>query len=375
MRTRFVLAWGLLAATVAVAQEPVISSFRGNGSLVWTNVPNTNALYRVEWAASAGGPWYRTLQAIQGMDGRTGATFSVQVPMFYRVVMATNPPPAGMVLIDGGDVVLGGEGVDVRTNFISAFYMEEMEVSRGLWDRVVSWALTNGYNFSYPTGWYGTNQTPRQPVVGVNWFDCARWCNARSEFEGLTPCYCTGPAKDVVYRTGHENILNGWVRWDANGYRLPTVAEWEKAARGGRLGRLFPSGKDTISHADANYHSLFGGVGAAAYDKGPEYGYHPAYTNQTGPYCSPAGSFPANPLGLHDMDGNAVEWCWDWYGPVSPDYAQDPRGPDTASSSRLYHGAGWLNTHSAVHAQCHVFGYVDPGYTWADFGFRTVRKP
>jgi len=365
---------GLWAATVAVAQDPVVTSFRGNGTLVWTNLPNTNALYRVEWAASAGGPWHRTFQAIQGMDGRTSGTFSVEVPMFYRVVMATNPPPPGMVLIDGGDAVLGIEG-DYRTNFVSAFYMDEMEVPRGLWDRVVAWAVTNGYDFSYPTGQFGSAQTPRQPIVGINWYDCARWCNARSEMEGLTPCYCTGPAKDVVYRTGSENVMNSWVRCDANGYRLPTCAEWEKAARGGRVGRLYPSGKDTISHGDACFFSYFGGVGAEPSDKGPEYGYHPAYTNQPLPWCSPVGNFPANPLGLHDMDGNAMEWVWDWYGAGPAGYVQDPHGPDAASSWRRTQGSGWQAGHGASYAILHSNGYADPGIPSADHGLRTVRKP
>ena len=67
-----------------------------------------------------------------------------------------------------------------------------------------------------------------------------KWCNARSEKEGLRPVYYTSAAQTTVYRTGQVDVQNDWVNWSANGYRLPTEAEWEKAARGGVSGHRFP---------------------------------------------------------------------------------------------------------------------------------------
>ena len=85
----------------------------------------------------------------------------------------------------------------------------------------------------------------------VNWYDCVKWCNARSQQEGLTPVYYTDAGLTQVYTNGETTTV--YANWTANGYRLPTEAEWEKAARGGLSGQRFPWG-NTITESQANYY-------------------------------------------------------------------------------------------------------------------------
>ena len=365
-------------ALQSLGQSPVITSFQGNGRLSWTNAVNSDALYRVEWASQAGGPWYRTFDNIGSLDGHSATGFTVAVPMIYRVVMATNQPPQGMVWIDGGDVELGqtsvgGEAVPVHTNFISGFWMDEMEVTKAKWDAVASWAATNGYDIN---GGSASGKATNHPVQMVTWYECVKWCNARSQQEGLTPCYYLASSHTLLwlYTSGEHDLTNSWVNWSANGYRLPTEAEWEKAARGGRQGRLFPWGGDTIQHARANYYSDPGFV----YDTSPTRNFHPTYNDGVSPYTSPVGSFPANGYGLHDMAGNVWEWCWDWFGDYTPGYQTDPHGPATGKygAQRVIRGGSWAD--GANRARCADRAvHLDPGAADAVFayGFRCARGP
>ena len=115
----------------------------------------------------------------------------------------------------------------------------------------------------------------------------------------------------------------------SQGYRLPTEAEWEKAARGGASGHRFPwSDADTITHSRANYYvRTQNGTNYYAYDISPTPGDHPIFNDGTLPYTSPVGSFAANGYGLYDMAGNVWEWCWDWYGLYSSGSQTDSHGP------------------------------------------------
>lgn len=266
-----------------------------------------------------------------------------------------------MSLIPSGSFVMGdtldgeSDALPLHTVTVSAFYMDQTEVTKAKWDEIYSWAVTNGYSF-----YGGLGKAQNHPVQTVSWYDCVKWANARSEREGLTACYTVG---GTVYRTG-ESDPN--CNWTANGYRLPTEAEWEKAARGGASGHRFPwSDSDTIQHARANYYS----DASLAYDTSATRGYHPSY-KYSAPYTSPVSSFTPNGYGLYDMAGNAWEWCWDWYGSYSSSPSTDPRGSG-AGSFRVGRGGSWVD--DATICRVSHRGGALPANAINNIGFRLVR--
>ena len=286
-------------------------------------------------------------------------------------LVAAAAPPPGMVLIPAGAFTMGNSvaaDTDITnatpvSTMVSAFYMDVNEVTLSQWQSVYYWAKDNGYT-DLPGG---SGKSPNYPVETVSWYDCVKWCNARSEQAGKTPVYYTDNEQTVIYKTGTVNVTNAQAKWTANGYRLPTEAEWEKAARGGRAGYRFPWG-NTITQNLANYYGV---TASYPYDLGPD-GYNAiGSVGGTSPATSPAGTFAANGYGLNDMAGNVLEWCWDWYG--TP-YAggTDPRGP-AVGAFRVFRGGSWVS--GAFSARCARRVDYDP--TNADFsvGFRAVLTP
>jgi len=174
--------------------------------------------------------------------------------------------------------------------------------------------------------------------------------------------YYTDAGLTQVFTNGE---VTPYVNWTASGYRLPTEAEWEKAARGGLSGQRFPWG-NVITENLANYYGNTG----YSYDLGPN-GYNSIGSiGGTSPATSPVGSFAANGYGLYDMAGNVYEWCWDWYG--TP-YAggSDPHGPAGPLSNRVLRGGYWADF--ANLARCAYRGTVNPFYAYSNIGFRCVR--
>jgi formylglycine-generating enzyme required for sulfatase activity len=351
-------------ATGGRATDLTIQSYDATGRLVFSNVP-TAAVYVVESAISPTGPWM-TAQAARAPISELNLGTNGPSICFYRVVAgitnAVTPEPADMTLIPAGNFQMGDNLNDgwegewpVHMVYVSGFYMDKTGVTWAKWQEVRTYADANGYDI----GSVGAGIVANHPAYAVNWYDVVKWCNARSQRDGLVPCYSRDGG---TYKTGqYDDIV---CNWSANGYRLPTEAEREKAARGGLSCKRFPWG-DTIDHTRANYYAA---PATYFYDLGYE-GLDTRF-QAIFPCTSPAGSFAPNDYGLYDMSGNLWEWCWDWYGTYYSGSVNNPRGP-AFGSSRVLRGGTWMMRASSARVACRA--YTTPDVRYGSFGFRSVR--
>jgi formylglycine-generating enzyme required for sulfatase activity len=284
---------------------------------------------------------------------------------FFRLIRNTTSD--GMVFIPAGSFTMGdtldGEDDAIPTNiYVSAFYMDTNLVSFNQWETVYAYATNQGYSFDNA----GAGKVANYPVETVDWYDCVKWCNARSQLAGLVPVYYTDAGMTQVYTNGDTDMV--YPNCAANGYRLPTEAECEKAARGGLSGQRFPWG-NTISESQANYYI---DTNDYPYDLGSYNGYNTNFNTTGFPYTSPVGYFAPNGYGLYDMAGNVLEWCWDWYGtPLGQPTTINPTGP-TSGSNRACRGGDW-GIH-AIGMRCAARNHALPYGTDNVFGFRCVRR-
>ncbi len=289
-----------------------IHNINGNMILSWTEVPNAVS-YIVEGSDSTNSGFsnisYRGSFTMQDstMSWSQSAT---QPHQFYRVKSLLSE----FVLVPGGTFTMGAtystEGylpAPLHQVTLSPFYISNFEVTQAEWLSVM------GTNPSYFTG------NLNLPVNNIIWCKCIVYCNKRSIADSLTPCYFL-----PGYGTNPDNWPEGncpdtiSCNWAANGYRLPTEAEWEYAARG-------------ASNTPDYYYAGSDSINAVSW-----------YSINSSGIVHPVGEKKPNAIGLFDMSGNMAEWCWDNWGDYNLEPQINPTGPPVLIDHRkALRGGSW----------------------------------
>ena len=305
-------------------------------------------------AAHSFGDWIVTKAATKEAKGSKERVCTV---CNYKEVVDIAKIPENFVLIPAGTFQMGSnEGYDRNkpvheVTITKSFYMGKYEVTQAEYEQYCS------YGSSSPNLGYGVGDN--YPAYYVSWYDALVYCNKRSMAEGLTPCYSisgsTDPEKWGTVPTSSNNTWNAVVcNWNANGYRLPTEAEWEYAAR-----------------AEDNTVASLTYSGTSDVNKLGEYAWYSSNSNSK---THEVGTKKANGFGLYDMSGNVWEWCWNWFTNSSYDAEAEGGSDPTGASSgwnRVFRGSSWYGDS----VDCAVsYRYSNDLYgRYGDLGFRVVR--
>lgn len=322
------------------------------GSLTWNSVAGWNYSVEVSTDLNQGFVPFKTLAGAAGQTTVPLPDVSPSLTAWFRVrayppVEAWSEPARPCVaahpfsLIPAGDFIMGdsefGGGIEYPQHPVtltSPYQMDIYDVTISDWVAVCAWAATNGYDLN-PTPLF--EMPTNHPIQAVSWYDAVKWCNARSEMEGRVPSYYSDQAGQNVYRAGELDLVSANVNWAGNGYRLPTEAEWERAARGGLPHANFPWG-DT---ADASQFNVWQYWVEVLDIQSPFF----PWTTPVGYFNgrqTPPGPDMTNGFGLYDMAGNVWQWCWDRASDYSPLQQFNPAGPD-AGDQRINRGGSWWN--------------------------------
>lgn len=280
-------------------------------------------------------------------DGEDTATDSLGITTYQIVI------PGAMVSVAGGTFTMidpSKQTPDTVTVTVSDFTIGKYEVTQKEWEDVLG---SNPAEYD-PTNNIGVGDN--NPVFHVGWFDILVFCNEKSLAESLTPCYSINGSTDpdtwgVRPEYSDSPTFAAWnaviCDFDATGYRMPTEAEWEFAARGG------------INWTDGYIYSGSDTIDEIAW-----------YQENSGSELHSIGTKLPNQLGIYDMTGNLYEYCWDWYAPYT-DNATDPTGAPTGDM-RIVRGGSWMS----IPANCVVNGryreYPNSNYDYN--GFRLVKR-
>lgn len=272
-----------------------------------------------------------------------------------------------------------GEDVEniTSTRYVAPFSINKYETTYGLWYDVRVWGEKNGYYFENLgqegsmgiVGREPTSAGKNQPVTRVNWYDAIVWCNALSEKSGLKPCYTYG---GKVLRDSGDTVSCDLAKcdWNANGYRLPTEAEWEFAAR------LTKNNFQPGDLASGEINGLNSNQVAWLFDNSDGRTHVVGTAGANTPLKDEpdfAGTGKANGADIFDMSGNVMEYCWDWFQENYLTVSKGARATGPAiGETRVARGAAW--------SEETLFTYVgdryayDPNESYAYLGFRIARK-
>ena len=278
-----------------------------------------------------------------------------QVLFNYQLVFQND-----LVLIKGGTFDMGdifneGENDEkpVHRVTVNSFYLSKYEVTFSEYN---AFCMATGRKHDSD---YGMGAGLR-PMTFISWYDAVEYCNWRSMQEGLMPCYTIDKQHKDPDNQNKDDALKWTItcNFNANGYRLPTEAEWEYAAREGGRKVRFGNGKNIADPEEINFCGI-------EQFKQP-YSVVGVYRGKT----TDVGSFAPNALELYDMSGNVWEWCWDWYANYQASVQQNPKGP-IGGEYRVLRGGSW-----SFNPYCVRVAYRegrDPTGRHSGDGFRCAR--